>query len=92
MTEEQRAKKREYMKNYYKNLSRYQKEKRRLKNLEQKKQKYHDKTPEEKAKRKEENRCSYLKNIDKIKAYAKAYRQKQKEKNDINRGKKGEND
>jgi hypothetical protein len=39
MTDEQRAKKREYMKNYYKNLSRYQKEKRRLKNLEQKKQK-----------------------------------------------------
>jgi hypothetical protein len=32
MTDEQRAKKREYMKNYYKNLSRYQKEKRRLKN------------------------------------------------------------
>ena len=92
MTEEQKAKKREYMKNYYKNLSRYQKEKRRLKNLEQKKQKYHDKTPEEKAKRKEENRRSYLKNIDRIKAYAKAYRQKQKEKNDINRGKKGEND
>ena len=91
MTEEQRAKKSEYMKNYYKNLSRYQKEKRRLKNLEQKKQKYHDKTPEEKAKRKEENRCSYLKNIDRIKAYAKAYRQKQKEKNDINRGKEGEN-
>ena len=79
------------MKNYYKNLSRYQKEKRRLKNLEQKKQNYHDKTPEEKAKRKEENRRSYLKNIDRIKAYAKAYRQKQKEKNDINRGKKGEN-
>ena len=92
MTEEQRAKKREYMKNYYKNLSCYQKEKRRLKNLEQKKQKYHDKTPEEKAKRKEENRRSYLKNIDRIKAYAKAYRQKQKEKNDINRGKEGEND
>ena len=80
MTEEQRAKKREYMKNYYKNLSHYQKEKRRLKNLENKKQKYHDKTPEEKAKRKEENRRSYLKNIDRIKAYAKAYRQKQKEK------------
>ena len=91
MTEEQKANKRAYMKNYYKNLSRYQKEKRRLKNLEQKKQKYHDKTPEEKAKRKEENRHSYLKNIDRIKAYAKAYRQKQKEKNDINRGKKGEN-
>ena len=80
MTEEQRAKKSAYMKNYYKNLSRYQKEKRRLKNLEQKKQKYHDKTPEEKEKRKEENRRSYLKNIDRIKAYAKAYRQKQKEK------------
>jgi hypothetical protein len=57
MTEEQKAKRREYMKNYYKNLSRYQKEK-----------------------RKEENRRSYLKNIDRIKAYAKAYRQKQKEK------------
>ena len=80
MTDEQRAKKREYMKNYYNNLSRYQKEKRRLKNLEQKKQKYHDKTPEEKAKRKEANREHYLKNIDKIRAYAKAYRQKQKEK------------
>ena len=80
MTEEQRAKKSEYMKNYYKNLSSYQKEKRRLKNLENKKQKYHDKTPEEKAKRIEENRRSYLKNIDRIKAYAKAYRQKQKEK------------
>jgi hypothetical protein len=48
--------------------------------LEQKKQKYHDKTPEEKAKRKEANREHYLKNIDKIRAYAKAYRQKQKEK------------
>ncbi len=80
MTDEQRAKRNEYMRNYYKNLSRYQKEKRRIKNLEQKKQKYHDKTPEEKAKRKEENRRSYLKNIDRIKAYAKAYRQKQKEK------------
>ena len=54
MTEEQKAKRREYMRNYYKNLSRYQKEKRRLKNLENKKQKYHDKTPEEKEKRKEE--------------------------------------
>ena len=87
MTEEQKAKRREYMRNYYKNLSRYQKEKRRLKNLEQKKQKYHDKTPEEKAKRKEENRRSYLKNIDKIKAYAKAYRQKQKEKQCLQNGK-----
>jgi hypothetical protein len=68
------------MRNYYKNLSRYQKEKRRIKNLEQKKQKYHDKTPEEKAKRKEANREQYLKNIDKIRAYAKAYRLKQKQK------------
>lgn len=80
MTDEQRAKRKEYMRNYYKNLSRYQKEKRRLKNLEQKKQKYHDKTPEQKAKRKDENRANYLKNIDKIKAYAKAYRLKKKEK------------
>tara|TARA_R110000822_G_scaffold71691_6_gene172660 strand:+ start:152 stop:424 length:273 start_codon:yes stop_codon:yes gene_type:complete len=48
--------------------------------LEQKKQKYHDKTPEEKAKRKEANREHYLKNIDRIKAYAKAYRQKKKRK------------
>jgi hypothetical protein len=80
MTDEQRAKRNEYMRNYYKNLSRYQKEKRRIKNLEQKKQKYHDKTPEEKLKRKEANREQYLKNIDKIRAYAKAYRQKQKEK------------
>jgi chromatin segregation and condensation protein Rec8/ScpA/Scc1 (kleisin family) len=80
MTDEQRAKRNEYMRNYYKNLSRYQKEKRRIKNLEKKKQKYHDKTPKEKAKRKEANREHYLKNIDKIRAYAKAYRQKQKEK------------
>ena len=80
MTDEQRAKRNEYMRNYYKNLSRYQKEKRRIKNLEQKKQKYHDKTPEEKAKRKESNRIQYLKNIDKIRAYAKAYRLKQKQK------------
>jgi hypothetical protein len=80
MTDQQRAKRNEYMRNYYKNLSRYQKEKRRIKNLEQKKQKYHDKTPEEKLKRKEANREQYLKNIDKIKAYAKAYRLKQKEK------------
>ena len=63
MTDEQRAKRNEYMRNYYKNLSRYQKEKRRLKNLEQKKQKYHDKTPEEKAKRKEANRENYLKTL-----------------------------
>jgi hypothetical protein len=80
MTDEQRAKRNEYMRNYYKNLSRYQKEKRRIKNLEQKKQKYHDKTPEEIQRRKETNRQQYLKNIDKIKAYAKAYRLKQKQK------------
>ena len=43
-------------------------------------EKAHEKTPEEKAKRKEANREHYLKNIDKIRAYAKAYRQKQKEK------------
>lgn len=80
MTEEQRAKRKEYMKRYYENMSYYQKEKKRLRNLELKRKKYHDKTPEKKAKRKEENRRSYLKNIDRIKAYAKAYRLKKKEK------------
>jgi hypothetical protein len=78
--EEKKAQRREYMKNYINNLSRYQKEKRRLKNLERKKNNYHDKTPEEIQRRKETNRQQYLKNIDKIKAYAKAYRLKQKQK------------
>jgi hypothetical protein len=50
--EEKKARRREYMKNYIKNLSRYQKEKRRLKNLERKKNNYHDKTPEEIQRRK----------------------------------------
>jgi hypothetical protein len=80
MTEEQKARKREYMKNYFINMTPYQKEKKRLKNLERKKNNYHDKTPEEKQRRKESNRIQYLKNIDKIKAYAKAYRLKQKQK------------
>jgi hypothetical protein len=78
--EEKKARKSEYMKNYYRNMSPYQKEKKRLKNLERKKNNYHDKTPEEKQRRKESNRIQYLKNIDKIRAYAKAYRLKQKQK------------
>lgn len=78
MTEEQRANRNIYMKAYYENMSPYHKEKKRLRNLELKRKKYHDKTPEEKAKRKEENREQYLKNSDKIRAYTKAYRLKKK--------------
>ena len=77
--EEKKAKKAEYLRNYYKNLSRFQKEKRRLKNLENKKKNYHDESPEKKGLARERNKRYYLKNIDKIKAYQKEYRLKKKE-------------
>jgi hypothetical protein len=78
--EEKKLYKSEYMKSYYQNMTPYQKEIRRLKNLENKKKRY----DENKVKKPElffnKDKRYYLNNIEKIKAYQKEYRLKQKEK------------
>jgi fibrillarin-like rRNA methylase len=78
--EEKKARKSEYMKEYYRNMSDFQREKRRLKNLENKKRIYH----ENKTSCKNENYDKYksyrLRNAEKIMAYQAEYRKKQKEK------------
>jgi len=78
--EEKKAWKSEYMKVYYRNMNDYQREKRRLKNLENKKRIYE----ENKTSCKNENYDKYksyrLRNAEKIKAYQAEYRKKQKAK------------
>jgi hypothetical protein len=78
--EEKKAKKSEYMKNYYANLSRFQKEKRRLRNLQTKYNNYHSLNEDGTPSGKEKTQNYYYKNIEKIKAYQAEYRKKQKQK------------
>jgi len=61
-------------------MSDFQKEKRRLKNLENKKRIYEENKTKCKNKNYYKNKAYYYKNIEKIKAYQAEYRKKQKEK------------
>jgi hypothetical protein len=78
--EEKKAHKSEYMKKYYRNMNDYQREKIRLKNLENKKRRYEENKTKCKNKNYDKNKAYYFKNIDKIKAYQAEYRKKQKAK------------
>jgi hypothetical protein len=78
--EEKKAHKSEYMKKYYRNMNDYQREKIRLKNLENKKRRYEENKTKCKNKNYDKNKAYYYKNIEKIKAYQAEYRKKQKAK------------
>jgi len=78
--EEKKAWKSEYMKKYYRNMNDYQREKIRLKNLENKKRRYEENKTKCKNKNYDKNKAYYYKNIDKIKAYQAEYRKNQKAK------------
>jgi hypothetical protein len=78
--EEKKARKSEYMKKYYRNMNDYQREKIRLKNLENKKRRYEENKTKCKNKNYDKNKAYYYKHIDKIKAYQAEYRKKQKAK------------
>jgi hypothetical protein len=78
--EEKKAYKSQYMKKYYRNMNDYQREKIRLKNLENKKRRYEENKTKCKNKNYDKNKAYYYKNIDKIKAYQAEYRKKQKAK------------
>ena len=78
--EERKAKRAAYMVNYRKNLSKFQKEKRRLQNSEYRKKLRMTWTTEQLEKERERNHNYYLNNLEKLKAYMSAYRLKQKEK------------
>jgi hypothetical protein len=78
--EEKKARKSEYMKAYYLNMSPYQKERKRLKNLENKKRRYYENKVEKPELLYDKHKRFRLKNAEKIKAYQKEYRLKQKEK------------
>jgi hypothetical protein len=78
--EEKKAHKSEYMKKYYRNMNDYQREKIRLKNLENKKRRYEQNKTKCKNVNYDKNKAYYFKNIDKIKAYQAEYRKKQKAK------------
>jgi hypothetical protein len=78
--EEKKAWKSEYMKVYYRNMSDFQREKRRLKNLENKKRIYEENKTRCKNLSYDKNKAYYYKNIEKIKAYQAEYRKKQKQK------------
>jgi hypothetical protein len=81
MTEEEKKSwKSEYMKIYYRNMSDFQREKRRLKNLENKKRIYEENKTRCKNLNYDKNKAYYYKHIEKIKAYQAEYRQKQKQK------------
>ncbi len=58
----------------------YQREKIRLKNLENKKRRYEENKTKCKNKNYDKNKAYYYKHIEKIKAYQAMYRKKQKEK------------
>jgi hypothetical protein len=81
--EEKKAHKSEYMKKYYRNMNDYQREKIRLKNLENKKRRYEEDKTKCKNKNYDKNKAYYYKNIEKIKAYQAEYRKKQKEKKEL---------
>ena len=78
--EEKKACKSEYMKKYYRNMNDYQREKIRLKNLENKKRRYEENKISCKNKNYNKFKAYYYKHIDKIKAYQAEYRKKQKAK------------
>jgi hypothetical protein len=78
--EEKKAHKSEYMKKYYRNMNDYQREKIRLKNLENKKRRYEENKTKCKNVNYDKSKAYYYKNIEKIKAYQAEYRRKQKEK------------
>lgn len=78
--EEKKAKRAAYMVNYRKNLSKFQKEKRRLQNSEYRKKLRMTWTTEQLEKERERNHNYYLNNLEKLKAYMAEYRLKQKEK------------
>jgi hypothetical protein len=78
--EEKKAWKSEYMKVYYRNMSDFQREKRRLKNLENKKRRYEENKTRCKNLNYDKHKAYYYKHIDKIKAYQAEYRKKQKAK------------
>lgn len=78
--EERKAKRAAYMVNYRKNLSKFQKEKRRLQNSEYRKKLRMTWTTEQLEKERERNHNYYLNNFEKLKAYMAEYRLKQKEK------------
>ena len=78
--EERKAQRAAYMVNYRKNLSKFQKEKRRLQNSEYRKKLRLTWTTEQLKKERERNHNYYLNNLDKLKAYMAEYRLKQKEK------------
>lgn len=81
MTDEQRkAKRAAYMVNYRKNLSKFQKEKRRLQNNEYRKELRLTWTTEQLEKERIRNHNYYLNNLEKLKTYMAEYRLKQKEK------------
>jgi hypothetical protein len=78
--EEKKAHKSEYMKKYYRNMNDYQREKIRLKNLENKKRRYEENKTKCKNVNYDKHKAYYYKNIEKIKAYQAEYRKKQKAK------------
>jgi hypothetical protein len=78
--EEKKAWKSEYMKKYYENMSDYQKEKIRLKNLENKKRRYRENKTTCKVENYDKDKSYRLRNAEKIKAYQAEYRKKQKQK------------
>ena len=78
--EEKKAQRAAYMVNYRKNLSKFQKEKRRLQNSEYRKKLRMNWTTEQLEKERERNHNYYLNNLEKLKAYMAEYRLKQKEK------------
>lgn len=82
--EEKKAYKSEYNKLYYKNMTPYQKERRRLKNCVNQKKRYHENKIDKPELPDNRNKRYYLRNIEKIKAYQKQYRLKQKEKQNAN--------
>ena len=78
--EERKLHKSEYMKSYYQNMTPYQKERKRLRNLETKKIRYYKNKVEKPELLYDKHKRFRLKNAEKIKAYQKEYRLKQKEK------------
>jgi hypothetical protein len=81
--EEKKAHKSEYMKKYYRNMNDYQREKRRLKNLENKKRIYEENKTSCKNENYDKHKSYRLRNLEKIKAYQAEYRKKQKEKKEL---------
>jgi len=81
--EEKKARKSEYMKKYYRNMNDYQREKIRLKNLENKKRRYEENKTKCKNVNYDKYKAYYYKNIEKIKAYQAEYRKKQKAKKEL---------